>query len=165
MPTIYTLGPILGIDDQIDEGPCSATISYSDVQGGWTGTGNIDLDPLFENPIAGDYHLTIGSPCIDTGSPWEWTNDPDGTRADMGAYYFNQSTLASPENILIAIISGNVQISWDETPDATSYTVFSSNDPHLAFEYWTLEESGITETSWSNPIRGIQKFYRITASN
>ena len=39
--------------------------------------GNISADPLFENPSAGDYHLALGSPCIDAG-------DPPGV--DMGAF-------------------------------------------------------------------------------
>ena len=36
-------------------------ITYSDVQGGWTGTGNINADPSF----TADHHLSAGSPCID----------------------------------------------------------------------------------------------------
>ncbi len=49
----------------------NATISYSDVQGGLTSTGftdggsNITDDPGF---AAGEYHLPLGSPCIDKGS-------------------------------------------------------------------------------------------------
>jgi len=39
-------------------------ITYSDVQGGWTGVGNINADPLF---TAG-YHLSAGSPCIDAAN-------------------------------------------------------------------------------------------------
>ena len=44
-------------------------VAYSDVQGGWTGAGNIDLPPQLVNPAADDYHLAVGSPCIDTGDP------------------------------------------------------------------------------------------------
>jgi hypothetical protein len=62
----------------------AAVIAYSDVQGGWGGTGNIDADPLFVDPIAGDYHLQAGSPCIDTGDPTFWPQpgevDLDGQR-------------------------------------------------------------------------------------
>jgi parallel beta-helix repeat protein len=43
------------------------SITWSDIQGGWAGTGNIDADPMFKNPAAWDYHLKPGSPCIDTG--------------------------------------------------------------------------------------------------
>ncbi len=33
-----------------------------------TGTGNIDLNPLFADAANGDYHLSPGSPCIDAGT-------------------------------------------------------------------------------------------------
>ena len=42
------------------------TVTYSDVEGGWTGTGNISTNPLFVG--GGDYHIQGSSPCIDTGS-------------------------------------------------------------------------------------------------
>jgi hypothetical protein len=41
------------------------TISYSSIQGGWPGIGNINVDPLFED----DYHLSEDSECIDAGDP------------------------------------------------------------------------------------------------
>ena len=44
---------------------------YSDVQGGAAGEGNIDQDPLFLDPAAGDYHLDVCSPAIDAGDPVE----------------------------------------------------------------------------------------------
>jgi|GEM_PF-2440582 len=44
------------------------TFSHSDVQGGYSGEGNIDTDPMFVNASAGDFHLSSGSPCIDTGN-------------------------------------------------------------------------------------------------
>ncbi len=54
--------------------------------------GNIDADPLFLDPENGDYSLTAGSPCIDAGAP-DSPHDPDGTRADMGAFYFRQKDI------------------------------------------------------------------------
>ena len=56
---------------------------------------NIQLDPCFVDTANGDYHLTIDSPCIDAGDPAS-PLDPDGTIADMGAYYFNQSAIIYP---------------------------------------------------------------------
>lgn len=69
---------------------CSTSIS---------GTGNITSNPLFVNPDSMDFQLSwenfpipdsTKSPCIDTGNPGS-PLDPDSTRADMGAFYFDQS--------------------------------------------------------------------------
>jgi len=53
------------------------------------GAYGIKEDPLFADPDNRDFTLTVGSPCIDVGDPSEPT-DPDGTRSDMGAYYFTR---------------------------------------------------------------------------
>ena len=60
---------------------------YSDIQstaGVWTGTGNINADPLFANGEADSYYLNSGSPCIDAGNPSS-PRDADNSLADMGA--------------------------------------------------------------------------------
>lgn len=44
------------------------TVRYSDIQGGYTGTGNIDSDPMFVNAAGEDFDLQSGSPCIDAAS-------------------------------------------------------------------------------------------------
>lgn len=57
-------------DGVVDADGAATTVSYSDIQGGWSGAGsnNIDADPLFLDPDNGDLHLSPGSPCIDAGS-------------------------------------------------------------------------------------------------
>ena len=54
------------------------------------GTGNITDNPQFADTSVNDFSLQATSPCIDTGDPAS-PPDPDGTRADMGAIYFDQS--------------------------------------------------------------------------
>ena len=89
--------------DEISAGSISPDVHYSNVSGGYTGEGNIDVNPLFENVESGDYHLSwedypyasgSKSPCIDAGDPTA-TYDPDGTVADMGAFYYHQETVTS----------------------------------------------------------------------
>jgi hypothetical protein len=77
----------------------SPEVSYCDVQGGYQGIGNIDLDPLFRDPDNGDFHLmsiacgdSVYSPCIDAGHPAIIDSLLDCSRglgivaSDMGAY-------------------------------------------------------------------------------
>jgi hypothetical protein len=60
----------------------SADVTYSLVDGGYAGEGNIDADPAFVYPENDDYHLRPGSPCIDAGSnpalPVDVVTDLDG---------------------------------------------------------------------------------------
>lgn len=58
----------------------AATVTYSCVQGGWPGTGNITTTPAF---VRGGWRLTSGSPCIDAGATNEIMTDIDHeTRRD-----------------------------------------------------------------------------------
>jgi hypothetical protein len=70
----------------------SQLAAYQDCE---PGVGSFEADPIFEDDFRDDYHLRRGSPCIDTGDPAS-PRDPDGTRADMGAFYFPQRLAASP---------------------------------------------------------------------
>jgi len=49
-------------------GSSAPVVSYSLVQGGYAGVGNIHADPRFLNPSAGDLHLDLDSPAIDSGN-------------------------------------------------------------------------------------------------
>jgi hypothetical protein len=54
----------------VDADGGSATASYSDVQGGYDGPGNIDADPQLVDPATEDLQLGGGSPCIEAGHNW-----------------------------------------------------------------------------------------------
>nr|MBC8399895.1 hypothetical protein [Candidatus Neomarinimicrobiota bacterium] len=64
-------------------------------------------DPLFVNPANDDYHLQWASPAIDAGDP-DSPLDPDGSRADMGAFYFDQSDTIPPTVSIIGLSSTEV---------------------------------------------------------
>jgi hypothetical protein len=84
----------------------SVGVTYSDIKGGWPGTGNIDADPCFADPNNGDYHLKsqagrwdandgrwtiddVTSPCIDAVDPTTPIGEepfPNGGLLNMGAY-------------------------------------------------------------------------------
>jgi predicted outer membrane repeat protein len=55
-------------------------VAYSNVQGGWEGTGNIDTDALFADPDTGDFALGAWSDCIDAADN---TAVPDGVLTDL----------------------------------------------------------------------------------
>jgi len=48
-------------------GTSSPVITYSDIQGGWAGDGNIDCDPQFCDAPNGDFSLNSSSCCIGAG--------------------------------------------------------------------------------------------------
>ena len=72
-------------------------VTYSDVMGGWTGTGNLNANPKLISLFS---LLNHNSPCIDSGNPDMMYNDPESSifpgyaklpargtvRNDMGAY-------------------------------------------------------------------------------
>ena len=77
-------------------GTGSLTVTYSDIQGGWSGLGNLDVDPLFID----DYHLDANSPCIDAGDPnaiYESEPAPNGERINLGAYGGTSQAKVTPE--------------------------------------------------------------------
>jgi len=62
------------------------------------GEGDISENPLFVDWQNGDYHLQANSPCIDAGDP-NSPLDPDSTRADMGALFYDQSVSIDDEKV------------------------------------------------------------------
>jgi probable HAF family extracellular repeat protein/predicted outer membrane repeat protein len=125
-------------NEQITGDSGTTTVSYSCIQGGHQGIGNIDTDPLFVDPSGGDYHLLPASPCIDTGDP-DYLPAPDetdldglprviGGRIDMGAYEFNHIPVADagPDQTVYAWFDGIAKVildgssSYDDDGDVLS---------------------------------------------
>ena len=85
------------------------------------GPGTIYLSPQFIDTLFGDYGLLSTSPCIDAGDPGSVYNDPDGTRNDIGAIYFDQ---IYPWAVNVEVgDTGNSNV-IDQTP-MISWSIFS----------------------------------------
>jgi hypothetical protein len=118
------VGPEIYVDGE------SPRITYCDVQGGWPGEGNIDADPIFVCPDGEDFRLRWRSPCIDAGDP-DLPLDPDGTRCDIGAFYFNQA------------VPGIVELYPHDTP-----IVIPPEGGNITYDGWVLNFS--SHSRWAD---------------
>jgi len=126
-----------------------SSVTYSNVQGGYTGEGNIDADPCFA--FSSNYHIMPDSPCVDAG-----TNDPCGglpaadiegtTRpldgnadanavADMGAYEL------VPDSPFIAVSAVNLYFTQDwPNLDPQTKTLIIKNCGGQPFHWQIIED-------------------------
>jgi hypothetical protein len=112
------------LSEIIDHTSSTTTVTYSIVEGGFGGTGNLDVDPQFVNAAGGDFRLLVGSPAIDTGTslnapeidldglPRPRDGNADRAAAyDMGAYeYENTTRVASGDAATVNEDSGATAI-------------------------------------------------------
>lgn len=135
-------------------GPGNATITYSDIQGSWKGEGNIDADPLFADPANDDYHLTILSPCIDSGTDAGVYDDingeirPYGAGFDMGADEYYPS-----EGLEVFLLDHPDSIGLNETLSFEA-GVYNSGSGNAALDEALLSVTGpapIGRTLYSGP--------------
>lgn len=68
---------------------------------------NLDGDPNLKDPAGDVVCLTAGSPAIDAGDPAS-PLDPDGTRADIGPFFFDQSVSSVPNANRVVELLPNV---------------------------------------------------------
>ncbi|MBC8527107.1 MAG: right-handed parallel beta-helix repeat-containing protein, partial [Candidatus Cloacimonetes bacterium] len=118
---------------------CSIDITYSDIKGGWTGLGNMNVDPLFVDPLDRDFHLTTESLCIDNGDP-NSPPDPDGSIADIGAYYFDPDYFYA--NFIATPTVGSA-------PLGVSFTDLSNGN--IISWQWDFQNDGIIDSYEQNP--------------
>jgi len=117
-----------------------AVCEYSDIINGtgqaWFNQGCIDMDPFFEDTLQNNYNLMEGSPCVDSGDP-ESPLDPDGTRADMGALYFDQSTGLDEKGNLPEY--PNVMYCYPNPFNAsTTFRYFLNSDSEIIIEIFNI---------------------------
>jgi len=137
----------IGPDILIIQG--TTNVTYSNIEGGYTGTGNIDTDPLFIDSTNNDYRLTDNSPCIGSGLNTSLVPaidldgnlrpNPVGSNPDMGAYEnslgvpLNESPL-TPQDLTATPDNQQVTLSWSPNTesDIYKYNIYRVNMPPAA---------------------------------
>jgi len=115
------------------------TITYSDVEGSYTGTGNINSDPIFVDSANGDFNLQITSPCIDAGDSTSIL-DSDSTVTDMGAFPLIREFLAGTS-------TGNVDVTNDESAVITQdFTIVAGDTMTVEPGATVYFDPGVTMT-------------------
>jgi len=125
------------------------------------GVGDIVANPQFIDESINDYRLNYNSPCIDAGDSLH-PPDPDGSRADIGALYFNKRTYEppAPQNIAASVWDRSVTLTWDPGyEEIISYTkIYRSLSqgfmptPADSVGYADSPDSTFTDTGLSNDI-------------
>lgn len=150
-----------------------AFVTFSDIMGGYTGTGNITLDPRFADPAAHDLTLRAGSPVIDAGdnrTSSEFTDLADNPRKvddpgtpdtgigsapviDMGCYEFQGDSTGFTPSLTITphpLIAGQTGkfVAVSMLPNTATYLAVS-----LKGYGSTYVPPLFTEVDLNNPIQ------------
>jgi len=127
-------------------------VTYSDVQGGYTGDGNIDSDPFISDT---SFYLQSASPCIDAGDSSALYNDPEDpmnagsalwpaegtTRDDMGAYGGPGSSILGSFSVTSV---GPVDASGVPEGYHLEQNYPNPFNPETTFRFSTVEEGTVT---------------------
>ena len=76
---------------------------------------------------------------------------------------FHNEWLNSPQGVTINLMGNSVELNWQPVVGATSYKVYSSDDPFTGFEEDT--SGTFADESWSAPLPNGKMFYNIKAVN
>ncbi len=135
------------------QGPIPILI-YSDIQGGWEGTGNIDCDPQFCDPESGDFYLdaesccfgagegganigafgaNCGFPCDDFYVPGDFNGSLQFNVADI-VQSFSYLSTGSPEGALICECPPGSGNDWAVAMDVNNTCAFNVADVVVAYQ-------------------------------
>ena len=106
------------------------------------------------------YYWRIKPNYLNGANPTNFTREPQ-------SFIYNPNSVP-PANFRISDDGVNIILEWDELSKekGITYSVYSSVLPFALYpDDWTLEVSGLTDTTWSEPISQAKKFYLITMEN
>jgi len=146
-----------------------AVLTYNDNYGNgsnWNnctpGVGNISLNPLFVTVQGNPFTIAHNSPCIDTGDP-AFPLDPDNTRADIGAYFYDQ-TLPAVQGLIITLSGNDVILDWNNAPLARRYYIHWNSQPYFTPGI-PNDSTTVSAYTDANALLQEMRFYIITYRN
>jgi hypothetical protein len=133
-------------------------LTSSDIGGEsvFPGTGNLNADPLFANPAAGDYRLGAGSPCLGAA--------PNG--ADLGVTLPVGGIPSAPTLLAAGGLSTNqIKLSWQDTADNETGVVIDRSPDGAVWQ--TIGTAAANATSFVDEAlpMGARYYYRVRAAN
>jgi len=131
-------------------------------------SGHIHADPLVANVADGDYHLLLNSPAIDQGDPADF--DPDGSRADIGAFGGHHAIMRQPVRVEGAQGASGYTLHWTAVTshDLAGYAIYRADAPgiHPGLETLLDLPQGLGTTFVDRfAIPNKTYFYRVSAYN
>lgn len=131
---------------------------------------NGSFDPMYADTAASDWHLLVHSWAIDGGDP-AGGNDPDGSRADLGAFGGPAAVFAAPPPVdglaASAVNDSTIQLTWEPVNSgATWYAVYGGATagfrPGTATFLGSVPVPGYLYDD--HPVSGC-RYYRVSAVN
>jgi predicted outer membrane repeat protein len=109
----------------------TVTASYCDIEGGYAGTGNLNVDPLFVAPASDDYRLQSSSPLIEAADPLSNVSGTDAygdpRRVDANQDGVARGDIGADESALVALTASGSPVAGQ-----TLVLQFSSSVPIAA---------------------------------
>ena len=145
--------------------PSTIPVTYSDVQGGRSGTGNKNVNPAFVDPTNDDYHLQWDSLCINVGNP-SFTAEPNETdidgepriitgRVDMGADEVGEKQADFTRNGIIDMADLKLFVGcWLSSPGEDDWYILCDlyQDGQIDFADWAeFTKDWLWQVSWYEP--------------
>ena len=115
------------------------------------GTGNIQGNPHFVDPGSENFHLLTESPCIDAGDPTA-LKDPDGSRADIGAYFYNKGPISTTGLVINEFMADNSQTIADELGQFDDWIeIYNGSDAAINIAGLYLTDNFAEPAKWRIP--------------